>query len=311
MPNGDFRINFIFKNEVLSGLGIKDPVKPPVLKSAHAQLLLAAVAVALALTRLPATDRRRRQDVLAVGGGCALAYFLQLELSTPIWKLVPELPTIQFPWRFQTLMVLTVALLAGFAVAAGRSRRDGRRTGARGPRFIGPALAAVALAINLALAYQNAHLKPFDFDDSQTRRASVVHWSQPALTPVGFKQYRQFNRMRVEMPRVSFREGSGTVREEQWLSSRRRLELRTASGGTVELRSFWFPGWTATLDGAALELGPSHRGTVTFRVPPGEHTVELRFGATAVRRSAWWATLFALFATPLVAWVSSRTALEH
>src|SRR5262249_23170331 len=120
MPNGDFRINFIFPDDVLPTLGIKDPVKPPVLRSAHTQLVLAAVALVVVLV-LAGSIRGgggRRHDALAMAGGCALAYFMQLELSTPIWRVVPELATIQFPWRLQAIMVITAALLAGMALAS-------------------------------------------------------------------------------------------------------------------------------------------------------------------------------------------------
>jgi hypothetical protein len=307
MPNGDFRINFIFRDDLLPGLGIRDPVKPPVLKSAHSQLALAAVALGLALAGRSTESRRRRRDTLALGVGCALAYLLQLEISTPIWRLVPELATIQFPWRFQTLMVLTTALLAGFAFSAawGHSAEEGA---ARRQLLHAGLLGMVAvILVNLALAGQNAYLKPFAYDEKQNQLSRVVQWVEPAFTPVQFTLYRRFKQADVSMPRALFRDGRGDVRIERWTSSSRTLELDSRAGGRVGVRTFWFPGWSASIGGTPLEVGASAPdGTLAFRVPPGRHTVELRFAATPVRRSAALVGLAAVLAMPFLAWWSPR-----
>jgi len=301
MPNGDYRINFIFRDEVLPGLGIKDPVKPHVLRSAHAQLLLAAIAWWIARRRVAAD---RRGTIAALGLGCLATYLLQLRISTPLWELVPELPTIQFPWRFQTLMVLVTALLVGFAL-------DGLARGGGGwwrrPRealALGVLLAA--LALDLSLASQTTRLKPFDFDESRARDTAVVRWRQPALTPVQLRAYREFQRARVEMPRAGFREGSGRIVVESWLSSSRRLSVSTAGGGTVELRSFWFPGWRATRDGEPLALQASSRGVVRFSLPPGDHSVELVFGRTTARNGGRAVGALGWLLLPVSAWLLGR-----
>jgi len=287
MPNGDFRINFIFRDDVLPGLGFKDPVKPPVLKSAHSQLLLALLAAGFALAWSSKQQQRRRADVIALAAGVLVSYLMQTSLSTFIWRVVPELSTIQFPWRLQTIMVLFTALLIGYALSAGWGRAGGEQAARRGFSGAGPALIVVALLANLGLAAQNTQLKPFEFDAAASRSPGVVQWTEPAFTPVEFKPYRQFKQMKLTMPQASIENGSGTVTFSRWLSSRRSMELDSPAGGRVLVRSFWFPGWAATIDGLPLALIPSDPyGTITFEIPPGPHRVELVFGATPVRRAA-------------------------
>lgn len=305
MPNGDYRINFIFKDDVLPGLGIKDPVKPPVLKSAHSQLVLAAVATGLALAWTGRHQHRRRLDVIAAASGCALAYFLQLEVSTPVWSLVPELPNIQFPWRFQTIMVLTASLLSGFALSAGWGRAAGK--GRRGLIEPGAVLLGLIVIGNLGLAWQNASLKSFQFDEAASQQTFVVNWIEPAFTPVQFEAFRAFKQTPISIPQVSFAAGTGDVSVMRWASSSRLLKVDSAGGGTVAVRSFWFPGWTATLDGQPLDLRPSPRaGVATFTVPAGSHEVAMRFSATPVRRAASLIAAGAVIATAMLSWWSSR-----
>jgi len=317
MPNGDYRINFIFKDPVLPILGFKDPVKPPVLKSAHSQLLLAGLAALAALAWLPRDDRRRR-DAAALAVISGAAYLIQLEISTPIWEIVPELPTIQFPFRFQTLQVLAAPLLAGIALhAAGSAPAGGSRPvkvaskdPARAPLLaIAPILGLLGLAagLNLLLAWQTAHLKPFIYDEEMNSTPGVTGWIEPSWTPVEFTIYKTFKWRPVRLPRWSFLEGQGQVQVLTWVSSRRLLEVSSAAGGTVMLGSFWFPGWTGWLDGTPLELRPaSVYGTVTFKVPPGTHTVEMRFEATPLRRLAAVLSMVFVGVTAVLAWWAPR-----
>jgi hypothetical protein len=296
MPNGDFRLNFIFRDDPIPTLGFKDPVKPPVLKSAHSQLLLAGAAAWIALGLLARGDPRRR-DVAVLAAGCGLAYFLQLEISTPVWRIVPELATIQFPWRFQTIMVLTTALLAA-ALAAARARGGGRAAAGAAASGVGAALAVLLGGANLLLAVQNAHLKPYAFDHETARAPGVVDWSEPALTPVQFEAYPTLKQRRLSVVRAAFTRGAGEARVIAWASSRRLLAVSSDAGGTVEVGSFWFPGWTGALDGGPLEVRPAPGlGTIAFEVPPGSHQVELRFGPTPARAAAWWIGLAAAAAS--------------
>ncbi len=284
-PNGDVRFNFIFNDDVLPGIGIRDPVKPPVLRSAHTQLLLAGIGLlaTLGLTRGGAWSRRRR-DAAGLAAACAGAYLMQLELSLPVWRIVPELATIQFPWRLQTLMVLTAALLTGFGVAAlGAAERRQRSA-----RRIAMAALAACVAVNLLLAARTAYLKPFAFDDRVAADPYVTTWVDSAFTPLEFRSYREFNRMQVDLPRAAFVQGEGMVETPVWLSSRRTLRVRSAGGGTVAVRTFMFPGWIGALDGAPLTLKPRPPwANLSFDVPPGDHSVELRFGSTPSRRWGW------------------------
>lgn len=299
MPNGDYRINFIFKDEVLPGLGFKDPVKPPVFRSAHAQLGLAGVGAAMTMLGAAGASRRRRDAAgLAIASG--IAYLMQTAVSLPVWTIVPELATIQFPWRFQTLQVLFAALLCGMAMEQLRDLRRRRPEG----WMLRPAILAIVVALNLGLALQNAHLKPYDFDQATARDPGVTAWIEPAFTPVEFRGYRRFRETRVTMPEADFLSGEGKVTVEEWRSSGRRISVSSEEGGTVGLRSFWFPGWTARVDGEEVPIEPATDYAIqSVKVPPGSHTIEFSFDATPVRRFAGWTGIVFLFLTPAVCWI--------
>jgi len=309
-PNADFRNNFIFRDDPIPGLGFKDPVKPPVVKSAHSQLLLAGVAAAIALAGL-GDDERRRRAVKALAAACGIAYLLQLEITTPIWKIVPELATIQFPWRFQMIMVLTAAGLSGLALHAARSQSHAKGWAPRAGFTPALTVLGVVAAVNVLLGAQNALLKPFVFDEAALEVPGVIDWVDPTLTPVEYTAYRDIRRIRLEFPRAAFTEGKGEVTVRRWLSSTRALDIRSEEGGTVLVRSFWFPGWTATLDGTPLSIGSAPPyGAVSFRAPPGAHVVEMRFEPTPLRRGAAWTGVAFVGVTAGLALVSFRRSVR-
>ena len=293
MPNGDFRINFIFSNEPLPGLGFKDPVKPPVLRGAHAQLALAGVAVIAALLGAARMSPRRR-EIAGLAGASLATYLLQTPVSTPIWVAVPNLATIQFPWRFQAIQVVCAALLVALALSPPAAARGGPRR----PIIALWALAAMG-ALNLALAWQNAYLKPYDFTSAEISTPGVEGWIEPAFTPVEFRAYRRFRQTRLSVPQAEFTTGEGEVAVEEWTSTGRKMSVSSEGGGTVTVGSFWFPGWKAGLDGQSIPIEPSAElGLQTVSVPPGAHTLAFHFDATPVRRAAMWVGLLFVAATP-------------
>ena len=81
----------------------------------------------------------------------------------------------------------------------------------------------------------------------------------------------------------------------EWTSHRRRLETESGLARLVTLRTFHFPGWSASLDGEPVEITAGSRdGEITLSVPPGRHSLEIRFGSTAVRQAGQWISALSL-----------------
>ncbi|MCZ6833908.1 MAG: 6-pyruvoyl-tetrahydropterin synthase-related protein, partial [Acidobacteria bacterium] len=102
-PYGDWRRNFVYRDEVAFGFK-RAPIKPWVNRVTTTQGILALAAGVLFVS-----GRRRRRDVTPGTGTLdgeamvMLAFwtvFLQIPASAFLWRLIPELGTVQFPWRF-------------------------------------------------------------------------------------------------------------------------------------------------------------------------------------------------------------------
>ncbi|MFN8532114.1 MAG: hypothetical protein U0556_01030 [Dehalococcoidia bacterium] len=233
---------------------------------------------ALALPFVPPAARRR------AGFGVALALtigLLMTVMSEPLWRTIPIASLMTFPWRLQAGMGLATALAAAAVPAA-----FGRWA------YI-PALPLGALAVWAGLS--GLVPNPLALDDAMVSRASATRLDfSGALT--GTTSPPQFVPRWVESPVQQFAvptaepatTGSARIIAAEVLAFDGwgyRLQLDVANPGPIRLRTFYFPGWAATVDGAPATVQPNGpAGEIALDLPAGRHDVAITFGTTAARR---------------------------
>ena len=87
----------------------------------------------------------------------------------------------------------------------------------------------------------------------------------------------------------------------------RRLSVTAPTATQLRFTDFYFPGWEVWLDGSQ-QLSPypsTSLGLLTVDVPPGTHSIQVRWQDTLLRRWATWLSLFTLAALSL--WAVSQT----
>jgi len=235
---------------------------------------LTALAVALLgwptwRRRLPAAARHFTLAALVVSIAAAL---LTTPWSRPIWERVGMLHYLQFPWRYLMLVAAGTSLLAAVPISLVPARR----------RF---AVAAVVAGVFAAAGY--GHARPAGFLDLR----------EADLTPAALQQMRlegtSIGELRpswVESAGVAavggLRTRGGPVRIDPLpgSSTRRRLAADAAAEAILTSNVHFFPGWGVWLDGRLVPLAVTRpEGRIEFPLPPGRHTVELRFRRTRLR----------------------------
>lgn len=214
-------------------------------------------------------------------------------LAAPLWQALPLINLVQFPWRLLAVVALALALLAG--AAAWWLGHRGEPAHDTGP---GPYPYVLALALILAsLPYTQPQLQPvrpedesplaviqFELDFPDMR--GMTRWSERVPTNADSPLIDQYQ-AGAPLRRAAIARGQGTILEQSAtpLSARARVQ----ADGPVHLRFFtyYFPGWRAEVDGRPAEIAPDPpNGLIGLDLPPGEHDVRIRFGATPVRRGA-------------------------
>jgi len=276
---GAFMRNFVFRDETLFGFRrarIEDAVDHSV---ACAGVLMLLAMLVLIRRQRPADAQVQRHGGLthawwAVVAVATFSAFMQLPVSTWLWRTLPKLELVSFPWRFQTFQTLFVSLLVTGALAA---------VGARWVK----AVLWFSLVLSVALAASFVKRTPLNLDERSVTSKAVVRFVQAEHIPRGVRPWPKFPgkakqpiRGRVE----ATHRARATV--ELWEPQRRTLSVDARSPSTVRLHTFYFPGWRATLDGRRTALaadGPFR--VIRVDVPAGRHRLDVTFSDTPARRA--------------------------
>ena len=259
---GEWRTNFLFLQPTDPG-AVTLPIRPLVEMSFWYAVGLIIVSAAFAI-------RVKGRGTGMLLAASAIAIGLQLSISAVIWRLIPGMDLLQFPWRFQSLLVLLSCLLA--ATAAAKIRWSSGS-------LIGVAVAgAVFFALFLwrGIAY--------DVTATSLEQAEIAGLVYKEHMPRGVEEWRLFERLPLDGAPLVATSSPAQVEVQEWSSHRREMGVTTGEPTQVALRTFYYPGWSASLDGqpAAIEvLSPLH--TLAVSVPSGAHHLEVRFGPSPIR----------------------------
>ncbi|HQE91613.1 MAG TPA: hypothetical protein PLH19_03645 [Anaerolineae bacterium] len=323
--NNDFHYNFATWQEMLFALPTPydaDYLNPPM------RVPLGVVQTALAVVGVVVGWRRTRAS--AEPGDCAdgrvgerrvaVIFFALLALaylwmSSPgsvwLWEAFPMLAFIQFPWRLVGRALLPASLLAAAAFSSA-------------PRL---PLAVDRLLFFSALAL----LALFSWPDTYPPKGFCALNPHPAMTDL--YAYEQQGWMGVD-PEGSyfpvwveehptdtaladaFARGVEPARLDAGaLPSGARvlaavyrplqasITLTTPTAFQARWLGFYFPGWRVEIDSIPVAVAPEDdTGLLTFAVPAGEHTLEVRFGMTPARRRVSLVSGAALLVFGLAVW---------
>jgi len=238
-------------------------------------LLLAAVAA----------WRLRSREAWGLWAMALVAAFLATPLSAPIWDALPLLHAVQFPWRALAVTAFALSLLCGAAFA------EGPRGAALEPLWRRPWIGAVALVLlGLPLA------SPSGFRDGIDERAfAPERIARDALRPgtAGIFEPRGAPAAPWSPQKVRIAEGRASAEVTSFRAHRIEARVVAATAGRLAFTVNDFPGWRASIDGKPAPIEPQG-GRISVRFEPGPHSVELRFGASPLRRAAWAVSLATL-----------------
>jgi len=107
--------------------------------------------------------------------------------------------------------------------------------------------------------------------------------------------------------KVYISEGEGDIHVQKWLFSRRVFEIRARTPVTVKVKTFWYPGWRASLNGNPWDVERDRKGLIKLRIPPGRNSVSLEFTDTLTRKIFKLLSLAAFITS--IAYISIKTLI--
>ncbi len=277
------------------------------LDSMEAQLVWAALttfallACALALAHGDkAAGVRRREKIFWFAAACA-SVLLMTPVSDIVWRLFTPLQSIQFPWRFNILLCLAATWFVAHALHA-----HGRPRGA----FKVSALAVACLILSSWVAFTiwraapAMHMGRGALGDVARKRLKEAR-DAPEYRPAGAASTQEYAfeallericKTGDARARACPFEGTGSFEVQSWTPREIALRVETAQGVRFNVSQFYYPGWTAYVDGRAHPLAPSHPDKLLqLSLPPGIHSLKLRLEPTTHESTGQLLSALSLF----------------
>jgi hypothetical protein len=206
--------------------------------------------------------------------GC-FASFLMLRISAPLGRRIPRIDIGVFSWRMLAITTLVAALLAGATVQAALDARGVRRGG----WFVLFGTLALAIVLSGTLFTIFGIMAPVNKQEAfQPQEVHRNYAIIPRTAPASTDDLPEMERTRLDG-------GSGPVTIREWKPQHRVIDVNSGGAARLFVRTFNYPGWTATLDGHPAPLATDgETGAMLVGVPAGEHLVTLDFVDTPARR---------------------------
>ncbi|HWF38325.1 MAG TPA: 6-pyruvoyl-tetrahydropterin synthase-related protein [Candidatus Acidoferrales bacterium] len=257
-----------------------------------------AVGTMLATTAAVAVAWPRRRSFgkiwwMLLGLGFASA-LMMLPVSLELWRHLPELVFLQFPWRWLAPLSVALALFAAAAISGLRRH---------GTRQIATALVLVLIGITGALIATSTWWNSED-------AALIAGEIQSGHGYEGVDEYQPTGDDRTDLPnatpdaeempkvpatlpveifdadsgKVSPTNGDVKIDVQKWAGERKRFEIEADAPVTLAVRLLNYPAWDVQEDGKSIspEAAPE-TAEMLLALAPGQHEVEIRFARTPDR----------------------------
>ena len=249
----------------------------------------------------------------------AMVVFLMLEVSAPLWQVLPLVRLAQFPWRLLTLTVFAMAFLAGVAAKSARPSRS---------LVDIPTLILVALLILGSLPYMQAQMSEQEvslaglmrFQQSADEMTGSTAWVREIPTWSPMADYHIAGEpltSKINYDALYRQPGRAHARTLELRVDSELVEYSAERPVLLTFNTFYYPGWHAYLldagTDAVIEELPialyGDLGLMTVRVPAGVGRVLLQFEDTPVRTvgtAVSAGSLLVLFILVLAGWLLRR-----
>jgi hypothetical protein len=217
----------------------------------------------------------------------AITLLMTARLTAPLYRVVPGLVFLLFPFRWLLVCSAGATFLAAASVSL--VTNDARR---RKP--YAAALVIVA-AFNLTVSALAVARMPQDAEGLEKRR---TRREAPEYHPVWWGGDQ--NQALKETPAV-VDSGDAVIQPIDEKGVKQSYDVSASSESVVRLRPLYFPGWVARVDDKPVAIWPSADGNIELKIEPGEHRLTLSFEDTWPRRAGKLLSAASLLC--LLAWV--------
>ena len=238
----------------------------------------------------------------------ALGRYIRLHDVPPsmvLYKTLPEMRYVEFPWRWLSPLCVVGAFLVASALSEVQRQRIALATAAL-------IVAAISAFIIYTTNWDTSHYLEGLVADAHSATGYPIRfgdWSNPLGS--------QLSKLNKTAPLVAAAEpDAGTtlpapalqIQVEQWKGQRKAFSVTASRPLLLKLRLLAYPAWQASLDGKPVPLQTDPDvGQMLVPIPAGSSRVEVAFGRTWDRTLGNIVSIITLLTcVPLMLWLRKR-----
>jgi hypothetical protein len=280
----EYMFNYVFSDYRRNFLFLKNNFDTPFHIALHGAVVLETIlfltVVALILRYATISPMRPHQKAICLIFGVAL--FLTTPLAAPFWRHVPCFAILQFPWRWLSVMELTLCFLVASAISGGAA---GIFPNFRPPGRIMLYAIAALLSVSFLLIIRSGRMYTAPFLAGITDPEKVTRYTNlpKEYTPVwAVEMEKSIKEMNED--KVAALSGEAGIRILEWEPERRVIAINASQPAMLRIATFYYPGWEARVDRTKTDIIIEQKsGAMLVSAPTGEHTLKLNFGDTSLR----------------------------
>jgi len=232
-------------------------------------------------------------------GTALCTIFLLFGASTFIWGNIPFFKYIQFPHRWLNITTFSVVFLCSIVFWVTSNISKTKRE-----RHVLIAILCCLCLISFFLDYKYIRFTNF-IHEQELLPVRAPNWYREHL-PVWVDYEKIHKGEDIKQP-VVIQEGGGTAEVVTWKSAERVIAVAAQTPLTLRIRTFYFPGWKAYVDGVPKEIKiEKDIGAMLVDIPQGNHKLVLRFEDTLVRYYSKFLSIVSLFSMVILIFFSKR-----
>jgi uncharacterized membrane protein len=197
--------------------------------------------------------------------------FILFGISNYLWKTIPFFKYIQFPTRWLNITTFTVVFLSAITFWSLTISNKS----ITGSLFLMIMLFLIFLILDfryISTAYIVDNEKLMTYKTQNWNLEHLPVWAKVVIIS-------DSNSNNTEIL-----SGQGNADLVEWKSAKRIITISAKEALTVKIRTLYFPGWKAFLDGVEILIVPeAETGAMLIGIPKGNHILELNFVDTPIR----------------------------
>jgi hypothetical protein len=213
-------------------------------------------------------EKNKKIGILEFGVATAILIILFISpISNVIYEKLNILSNIQFPWRMLSAFVFIPPIIWAAFFTKLNSR----------------VIILIFVILVVAIQFPQLYGKNYIKYPANIYYFSKLNPHSVLMNPIWTGRSEDYP---VEKEKIQILEGKGKILEKKVNNSSRNYILQADTPLKMVDYTFYFPGWNLYIDNtpASIEFqDPNQRGVITYQVPPGRHTIDLKFEDTRVR----------------------------